>query len=696
MKYNFKKLLAIIFVATVLILSLVGRTQAQDIYTVAGDSIAGYNGDNIAATAAELNTPGDLAVDDSGNVYISDAYNYRIRKIAISTGIITTIAGNGTPGYTGDNGEATNAEIYVPYGIAFDDSGNIYFADGGNQVVRKITASTGIITTIAGNGFGHGNITGGSYNGDNIAATSAEFDQPTGVALDDSGNVFIGDFRNQRIREVRKATGIITTVAGNGNAGFIDNVAATSGELYYPGGIAMDDSNNIYIADAGNNRIRKVIAKTGIITTIAGNGTYAYAGDNGPAINAAMRWCVRLGLDDSGNVYIGDQYNDVIRKVTKATGIITTFAGTGYGQGGDIGGFSGDGGPATDAELGGATGVAADNCGNVYIADYSNNRIREVVSSGTHSISVSPDSLSLCSGSSDTLKAVGAGIYNWAPATGLSATTGSAVIANPTTTTTYTVTGGIGNCTSTATVVVTVTSAPPLTILPQDTAFCSGQKVTLHITNSGSNFMWNPSTGLSADTGSVVVASPTVSTIYTVTGINSSGCADTGMDMVTIIPSPNKPTFTQVADTLMSSSTYDNQWYRNDTLLLNDTSQDLTITIPGEYWVVVNNEANGCSTSSDSANVKPAAIAQISNISNQLSVCPNPFNNDVFIRINSVGDINDWNMQIADVLGRTLYSIPYLNYTYEIDLSNLPGGMYFIIVINKTGRAIIVPVVKQN
>ncbi len=698
MKHNFKKSLAAIFLATVLLLLFGRQTQGQNINTIAGNGTAGYNGDNQAATVAELSTPGDVAVDDSGNVYISDEVNQRIRKVIASTGIIITIAGNGTPGYMGDNGAATAAEINTPYGIAIDDSGNVYFADGSNQVVRKIATSTGIITTVAGN-----NALGAGYNGDNIAATAAELYQPSGIAIDDSGNIFIADFRNQRIREVRAATKIITTIAGNGTMGFAgDGSAATSAEIWYPGGVALDDSDNVYIADAANDRIRKVSAKTRIISTIAGNGVNApnsgaYSGDNGPAIDASMFWCVRLAVDDSANVIICDEYNERIRKVTAATGIITTIAGTGFGQGSLNGGYNGDNIPATSAELWAPGGVAVDNCGNVYIADDYNERVREVASSGTHSISVSPDSLSICSGGSDTLKASGAGTYTWSPATGLSTTTGSEVIVNPTITTTYTITGGNSACAAIKTVVVTVTSAPPLNILPLDTSFCSGQSATLYVSGGGSDFIWKPTVGLrdSTATGDSVLASPTSTTTYSVTGINPGGCASDGSDIVTIVPSPNKPKFMQVGDTLMSSSQHDNQWYRNDTLLINDTSQNLTITIPGEYWVIVNNEANGCSTSSDSANVKLAGIGQINNITNQLSIYPNPFSNNVFININSSGgDIKDWNLQITDVLGRTVYNKSSLNYNNDIDLSSLENGVYFITAINKTGKTV-VPVIKQ-
>ncbi len=298
--------------------------------------------------------------------------------------------------------------------------------------------------------------------------------------------------------------------------------------------------------------------------------------------------------------------------------------------------------------------------------------------------------LPVCSGESATLIANGAATYTWVPSTGLNATTGSMVIATPTVTTVYSVTGiNSSGCTTTETDTVKVGPTPPFTILPLDTTLCNGQKTTLYVRDTGTGFIWSPAFGLDATAGDSVVASPTTTTTYTISGIDSVGCASTGADVVTIIPSPNKPIFSQNGNVLTSSSEYDNQWYRNDTLLVGDTSQNLIITIGGEYRVTVTNEANGCSTSSDSMNIKTTGINQLSAISSQLSVYPNPFSSDLFIKINSrAGDINDWSLQVTDVLGQTVYSKQVLNYDNDINLSNLPGGMYFITVVNKTNREV--------
>ncbi len=226
----------------------------------------------------------------------------------MSTGIITTVAGNGTCGYSGDGGAATSAEI-IPVGVVFDSSGNFYIVDMDDNRVRKVTVSTGIITTVAGNGTG-------GFSGDGGAATSAELDSPAAVALDSSGNIYISDLANERIRKVMASTGVITTVAGNGTAGYSgDGGAATSAEMYLPRGVAVDGSGNIYVADNFNQRIRKVTVSTGIISTVAGDGTAGYNGDGIPATSAELYYPYGVAATSSGKIYIADTYNNRIRAV---------------------------------------------------------------------------------------------------------------------------------------------------------------------------------------------------------------------------------------------------------------------------------------------------------------------------------------------------------------------------------------------
>jgi sugar lactone lactonase YvrE len=335
--------------------------NGQKIYTIAGNGGTGFSGDGGQATAAEFNLPRGVAIDGLGNLYVADLENDRVRKVS-TTGIITTIAGNGTFGYSGDGGAATAAEIKYPEGIAADDSGNVYIADYENNRIRKVNTA-GIISTIAGNGTG-------GFSGDGGAATAAELGAPDGVTVDSLGNIYIADEANNRIRKV-STTGIISTIAGNGTGSYSgDGGAATAAEINYPTGVVVDHSGNVYIADINNNRVR-IVSTTGIITTFAGNGTGSYSGDGGQATAAELDLPYGLAMDVSGNLYIGDASNNRIRKVN-TLGIISTIAGNGSS------GYSGDGGMATSESLTNPNGVAVDASGNVYIADYDNNRIREV------------------------------------------------------------------------------------------------------------------------------------------------------------------------------------------------------------------------------------------------------------------------------------------------------------------------------
>ena len=359
MKHTLRFLTAL---STALILFLCsGSSNAQIISTVAGNGTSGYSGDGGAATAAELNSPYGVAVDAAGNIYIADASNYKVRKVNTS-GIISVFAGNGTSGATGDGGAATAAELSNVVGVAVDASNNVYIADQNNCRIRKVNTS-GIISTVAGNGTS-------GYSGDGGAATAAKLFSPCAVAVDASGNLYIADYYNNRIRKVN-TSGTISTIAGTGTGSYSgDGGAATAATIYYPGGVAVDGSSNVYFSDTYNSRLRK-INTSGIISTIGGNGSAGYTGDGGAATSAEVNNPKGLVVDASGNIYFADYSNARIRKIT-TSGTISTVAGSGGA------GFYGDGGAATAADLYYPSAVTLDATGNMFIADYYNQRIRKV------------------------------------------------------------------------------------------------------------------------------------------------------------------------------------------------------------------------------------------------------------------------------------------------------------------------------
>jgi sugar lactone lactonase YvrE len=335
--------------------------SSQIISTIAGSGFNGYSGDGGPATSAAFSYPKGICFDGSGNLYIAGWNNCRIRKV-LPSGIITSVAGNGSWGYSGDGGPATSAQIGTVYEVACDASGNLYFADYYHNVVRKVDAS-GIITTIAGNGIN-------GHFGDGGLATSASLFGPKGLTFDKYGNLYISEMNY--IRKVN-TSGIITSIAGNGSSSGGDGGPATSAGLDVPHGMTTDTIGNLYIVDQGNNSIRK-INSSGIITTIAGSGAIGYSGDGGPAVLAKLYYPYSIAIDPQRNLYITDTWNHVIRKID-TNGIITTVAGNGTNAGTFPGSFSGDGGPAILAGLDMPMGIASKGS-DLYISDGSNHRIR--------------------------------------------------------------------------------------------------------------------------------------------------------------------------------------------------------------------------------------------------------------------------------------------------------------------------------
>lgn len=371
------------------VLSLSAWGQTYLIWTVAGNGTQGYTGDSGGATSAQLDLPGGVAFDSSGNMYIADSANNVVRKV--SGGTITTLAGTGTAGYAGDKGPATSAELSNPTGVAVDSMGNVYIADANNQVIRMV-ATSGEITTFAGN-----NVPG--YQGDLGPANEAELNVPVAVAVDKSNNVYIADANNNAIRMV--TSGTITTVAN------------TTAYLSHPDAVAVDAAGDIFVADTGNERIVEFANTTYNFITIAGNGEPGFAGDDGPAVKAEMLDPKGVAVDAQGYVYIADTYNSRIRKVG-LDGTITTIAGTGMPS------YGGEGQYATTAPMQFPCAVTIDPSGNVYIADTYNSVVRMlqlltpsvqtngVVNTGDFAPEISPGSLATISGinfSSETASA---------------------------------------------------------------------------------------------------------------------------------------------------------------------------------------------------------------------------------------------------------------------------------------------------
>lgn len=365
---NTRQLFNVIRIAPAMCLLGVWPAQSQEVITtVAGNGLVSFSGDGGAAINAALNYPKGLAIAANGTLYIADTGNYRVRTVN-SLGVISTFAGNGVNAFSGDGGAAASASVSDVMAVAVNSAGSVYIADASNRVIREVS-STGTITTIAGISGVQG------FSGDGGLATAATLGRAVALALDASGNLYIVDSVNQRVRRIA-ANGIITTIAGNGNSAYAgDGGLATLASFSFPLGVAVDGSGNVYVADAGNNRVRKISA-AGVISTVAGNGQAAFSGDGGTAASASLNLPSDVAVDSAGNLYIADAGNNRIRMVNSA-GIITTISGTSNN------GFSGDGGLASAATLNYPWGLATDTSGDVYLADRVNSRVRLISASST-------------------------------------------------------------------------------------------------------------------------------------------------------------------------------------------------------------------------------------------------------------------------------------------------------------------------
>lgn len=335
--------------------------------TAVGAGEQGDRGDGGPARSALLNQPFDVAFDESGTLYLSDTFNHKIRKVDVKSGIISTVAGNGDKGFSGDGGPATTARLNEPYGVVLDPLGNLYFVDRLNRRVRRVDAKTRVITTVAGDGSN-------TFSGDGGPGASAGMIEPNGVALDpQASRLYIADVADHRVRVVDLADGRISTFAGNGKgAREGDGGPASQASIFGARAVEVGPDGTVYILERQGNSLRSVDPKTGRISTVAGTGAKGYSGDGGPALLATFNGPKELAIDPTGNFLIVDTENQAIRRVDAKSGVITTLAGSGKRGG------SGDGGPATEAQLGRPHGVAVGPDGAVYIGDTENHRIRKV------------------------------------------------------------------------------------------------------------------------------------------------------------------------------------------------------------------------------------------------------------------------------------------------------------------------------
>jgi len=336
-------------------------TVSQNITTMAGTGSHGFSGDNASAVQAQIDTAYGVAVDGKGNVFIADTRNHRIRKV--SNGTITTVAGTGTSGFSGDYGPGTQAQLSFPHAVAVDAYGNLYISDTGNNRIRQLSAS-GTISTIAGNGTA-------GYSGDGGLAITAQLSYPRGLALDRVGDVYVADSWNFVVREITPS-GYISTVAGNGSCGpFGDGGLAIEASLGLIDGIVFDTQGNMYLSDAWQHTIRKV--SDGTISTVVGGG-FGAAASGVTAANATLRFPKGLAVDAQNNLLVADSLNHCVRKVVPGS-TVSTVAGSG------VAGFSGDNGPATNAELDSPYALGQGQQG-LYISDLWNYRVREVQAGG--------------------------------------------------------------------------------------------------------------------------------------------------------------------------------------------------------------------------------------------------------------------------------------------------------------------------
>jgi len=634
---------------------------SQTITTVGGIGTGGYSGDGGSALSAQLNDPFNLTTDAAGNVYIVEESNHVVRKITPG-GIISTVAGTGAGGYSGDGGAATSAQLNIPTGIVIDPSGNIYIADLLNNRVRKITPG-GIISTLAGTGSA-------SFSGDGGPAASAALNYPEGVALDNTGtNLYIADRGNNRIRVVSLTAFTITTFAGTGASGSGgDGGPALAAQFSLPLGVGTDPNGNVYVADYGNNKIRK-INTSGIITLLAGTGTAGFSGDGGLGSSAQLSSPTHAFGDASGNVYISDYNNHRLRKVNSSS-IISTYAGTG------LGGFSGDGGLASAAQINGSTGACMDGAGNIFLADRFNDRIRKISGTcPTVSLSLASNSIA-CNGSTTSATATANGgtgfTYTWSPSGG-----STSVVTVPAGN--YTVTAS-NSCSNTVSQTILITQPAPLFInaTASPTSICQGNSSSL-ISNGGGGtgaltYSWSSGAGTNTTT-----VSPGTTTVYSITITDANNCSKTETVSVTVNANPTVSAVTSnsmLCSNFNQSATLTANGALSYTWSTSANGQNIVVTpSTTTSYTVTGTDSNGCtgSTVFTQSTTVCGGISETVNVSS-VNVYPNPNSGEFTLSVKS----NDVNVEIYNSLGQVIRKEKLMEGNNRFDIKNFANGVYVL------------------
>jgi hypothetical protein len=665
---------------------------SQTITTSAGNGTAGNSGDGGPATSAQLNGPWDVAVDAAGNRYIASFGGNVIRKVFAGTGIITTICGTGVPGSGGDGGQATSAQLNGPIGVCVDNSNNVFITEYNGNRVRRIDGSSGVITTIIGTGTS-------GYNGDG-PGISTQLSAPWGIAVDPSGNVYFTEWYTQRIRKWLVSTSSVTTLAGTGIQGYTgDGGPALSGTIYNALDIALDQAGNVYWAEYSNNVIRKLTVGTGVISTVAGTGLNGFNGNGIPATTAQLSGPAGVVIDLASNIYISEYGTSRIRKVTAGTGLISAVAGSGSG------GFSGDGGPAISAQVYNPGGLAGNNStGDLFISDVTNNRVRSinniflVCSPPPMPTNVtSPGNQVICSGSSASLSVSGSGSLNWynSGTSTLVLGTGTGFLTPTLSTGTYTFYAAASNtCTESQRTAITVTvqTSLPVSISGGTAVVCPGTAITL--TASGAdNYLWG-----NGNTSATIVVTPTSNIFYSVMGTSTvNSCSGFAAKSVSVFPltavtAAGSGSFcTGQNVNLGASGALSYTWEPGS---LNGFFITVSPPVSTDY-TVSGSDNNGCVNSATVSvtMIICTGLEDLAATAQNLSVSPNPGSGEFRITLN--GFSHNCAIEVHNALGQLIFTRELRSANDLLDLHSYPGGLYWIRLKDQGKQGLPVKVVKE-